>query len=1265
MTATDSFQRAGRAGGSGSDLLSRWLGHPVAYVLTAVILLALFVWPFIADPDRVAPTKDPAYYTWRTEALLTESPETVLGIEGPNRMFAAGYRVTAPVIGGLLRHVGDIHSLSMTIFLMVGLPVLISLLLAGFAHRYMPDPVIWHAIAFGSAGMLLTPPFVGYLDNVLCLFFLAASLYFLESTRESWPARLSFFLLLLLAGLTHPTTLVIFCGVLGLMAGARLVVTRFSLRDTWRADAWMLGVAFASVVATVGIWTVGIWGPSVSLTEAALPPPYGSSFFMERMLLWVDTMRPLLNGPLFVLGAASLLALGRAAWRDHFPRAVLLGLSPLVGLFGFLGGLTYPYYRFFNTTLSWVLLVGLGAGVAIRYFLLRTKNGGLQRIFVLGVLAVVFVLATNLSYGFQVSGWTKVKNQWLEPQARVDLDELRSVLSGQDRDRPVVFVVDDEPPEPFQIYGFTKLMGNTSRYGLPPGQIDRGYLYLGDLDNLLNGEPTKRGDETYDKLSVDFLADAQEGIERADKRPIYVVAEAFNPAGANEREASGEADFTTAVTARVGTPGSSGPDLWTLHDGQVQSWGPDGPVFIDAIDGRAVAPDIVPHWLRVLLGLLVLFAPGLVALRRIRPGASIAEALGLVPAIGISFAAVAGIAAVAFVREPFTESLAWVSAIAAVLAAVVLVAAGGTAGRPLSLLDRLPSARSTGVSRALWLTVIFAVAAGIAGWALGSLVWGIAALWAFCLAAAALALVLPLPLALVSPLFMGIAGWLVDMLPLVILVGWTVCVLRWAVGVLTARRWPRGGWFVWLAIGLVVWTGLGVLVITPLDFKHFLLLCGIQVIASGAILAVVDSVRSVEDRVRIVQGLMAFVILLSVGVFLQWIGLDIQALQNGEPRKRVEAAYGVDAFPNNIGMIKYARSINAGSLELRRELDALRAETPEMPAFDVFRPKFQAYENSLVVRFRGSARPVEEELSAAGVTLLFDNIGLHPANTVPRMRSFPRNALTFAGICAALFPFAFFLRWSENKRRRLFGAFGIVACLFGAAFSLARGAWVAILIGIVYLLLDTGFSRRHKRGVVVAYLIAALVLTGVFLIKYKVDPVTGRAGGGASVITRADLYQDTLGIFKGPPEYILLGYGTEKPRTESGTVKEGQRYVPRAGTHSTYLNYLFRTGVLGMLGIMVLYGLAFLHARTGGRKHEGREGGFSALAGVAVMIAAAHGVILSLYVEPIYTLTISLLIGVAAASVMSSEVKLRPPRMRLPNIRLPRLRLRRPPVADE
>jgi hypothetical protein len=548
---------------------------------------------------------------------------------------------------------------------------------------------------------------------------------------------------------------------------------------------------------------------------------------------------------------------------------------------------------------------------------------------------------------------------------------------------------------------------------------------------------------------------------------------------------------------------------------------------------------------------------------------------------------------------------------------------------PAGLLDRLPAAAPGRRAHILWAVALAALVIGIGGWALGSVVTGVVALWALMVAAVALGLVLPLPLALVSPLFMGMLGWLVDMLPLVILTGWTAVVVRWGVGVLRDRRLPQGGAWVWLLAGLFAWTALGVLVIQPGDLRHFTLLVGIQGVMSGVLLAVIDELRTAERRAQVVAGLSAFVVFLSAAVVLQWAGVPVQELQNIEPRQRVEAAYGINIFPNAVGMIRHARSAKAGARQLRNELDKLSTRVAALPGYEVYRPKFRAFEGELVVRFEGSARSVEHELEPLRVQLLYDNIGIAPANTVPRMRSFPRNSLTYAGVCAALFPLTLYLAWTGRGRRRWLGWTAAGACLFGAGFSLARGSWVAILIGVMYLAVFGRISRRRKLQVAGLYLTGALVLTGVYLIRYEVDPVNARAGGAASVTTREELYEETLSLLSG--RHALLGYGTTRPRLETGETREHGRYVPRAGTHSTYLNYLFRTGIPGGLAIAAIYALAWLCARGAEKTSNGSERVFRSLAAAAVVIAASHAVILNLWTEPTYTLTVSLLLGLAAA----------------------------------
>jgi hypothetical protein len=653
-----------RAQGTPADRVERVLGHPVAYVVTGAILLSIFGWTFFTQPDRVAPTKDPAYYTWRTEVQISEEPGRLLEITGPYDVFSGGYRVASSVIGGYLRKIAGVSSLHVTVFLVVALPVLISLLLGGFAFRQRGDPLIFHAVALGSGSLLLTPPFVGYLDNVFCLFFLTASLFFIAPSRDSWRARVIFGLLLMMAGFTHPTTLVIFFVVLCAMAVARWIYRRFDLKSVIRDDGPAIVVAFSTIVLTYLIWKIGIWGPPQSLAESALPPPYGSDFFLDRMILWVKAMRPALNAPLFVIGAVGLLAAGRRAAEDDLSRAAIVWLAPMAGIFGFLGGLTYPYYRFFNTTIAWILLPGIGIYFLVRFFIERSRGTGGAVAAAVVVAAMAVLVGTNFSTTLKLSNWNNADGGWLSNEERDTLDQLRLQLAARtDPSTAVVFVVDEEADPAFQVYGYTKLAGNTSRYGLPAGQIDRGYEYLGSLENYLAGEPTLTGEKTYDKMSRGFQEDTQEGLEEAEadgakQEPVVVVADIFNETGANAE----------LFTDNAEPPEGVDDNVWIMKDGVLTTG--------DGTTHQVIAVTEAPsdlHAASVLAGLLLLLLPGYLALRFFLPDAGWAEALGMVPALALTMIAVSGITVLAVLREPFSTSIAWISLALAALAGLVMM----------------------------------------------------------------------------------------------------------------------------------------------------------------------------------------------------------------------------------------------------------------------------------------------------------------------------------------------------------------------------------------------------------------------------------------------------------------------------------------------------------------------------------------------------------------------------------------------------------------
>ena len=626
----------GRAEGPAS---SRLLGHPLAFCATAAILIVLFGWTFFTNPGRPAPADDPAFYAWRTEALISDEPATLLQIEGPQEMLVGGYRVMTPVIAGFMRHVADLGPLTPTVWLAVGLRVLIPLLLAEFAYRNRRDPLIFHAVAFGSASLVPTPPFGGYVDNVLTLTFLSCALYFLEPVARSWPARIALFLLLLGSGLAHPTTLVIFCGVLGAMSVVRLVVRRFDLASVIRDDGAMLAVAFVAVVAIYVVWKLGIWGQPAALGEAAVPPPADSSFFLKRMGGWLRALRPPFNLPLLLLGIAGLVAAGRKAAEDELARPALVWLLPLVGALGFAFGVAYPYYRFFNTTVAWLLLVGVGIFFAARWFIGIAARGGIFRLALVGLVAPVAIVVTNFSTGFAQVAWNDVEQAWISPDEIDELDLVRARLEGEEN-RPVVFVTDTEAPEAVRAYGWLKLVANVSRFGVALGQHDRAHVYLGPLDSYLAGEASSGTAPNFEELSRASLEDAERTIPGGAPEPVVVVSQAFNLEGRNADLAAG-----TEV------PSSEGAEVLVVSkQGLFDSTGP-------------VAPPDVPvagvlHLARVLLGLVVLLIPGYLMARWVLPGSTFAELMGLVPALSLVVLGLAGALALAILRTPFSAPYA-------------------------------------------------------------------------------------------------------------------------------------------------------------------------------------------------------------------------------------------------------------------------------------------------------------------------------------------------------------------------------------------------------------------------------------------------------------------------------------------------------------------------------------------------------------------------------------------------------------------------------
>jgi hypothetical protein len=277
---------------------------------------------------------------------------------------------------------------------------------------------------------------------------------------------------------------------------------------------------------------------------------------------------------------------------------------------------------------------------------------------VVGLLAIAFVLAGNFKAGLDQTHWNDVGDAWVKPDQRASLDALVGYFEGQPRaiERPVVFIADDEAEEPVRIYGFAKLVGNVSRYGVPGNLQDRTSFYLGSLDEYLKLRPTDR-DPYYRSLSAASLDDSLSVGPELSMSPLVVVADVFNKTGSN------------AELFEAGNFEEEGADVIFIADGQVHP----------SVDGSppAAASEGIDGIVRTIFGAILLLVPGLLLVRYLLPGASAGETLAMVPVLGVSLLALVTIFQLGISSSPLTSGQAWFSlVVATALSGVAFVASG-------------------------------------------------------------------------------------------------------------------------------------------------------------------------------------------------------------------------------------------------------------------------------------------------------------------------------------------------------------------------------------------------------------------------------------------------------------------------------------------------------------------------------------------------------------------------------------------------------------
>ena len=663
----------------------------------ALVLLLALGWRFIADPSLSAPTRDPAWYTWRASVILEDDPGSITGGWGPDNLFSGGYRVAVPLAGALLQRVAGISNYSFSAFLMLGIPILTGLALGAGAFRSKRDALVVLLTMLATAGLFLTTPYVGYLDNITVLFLLSLIVAFADAARTSWGARVAIFLIGMAAAFTHPTTCVLFGMSLIAVWVTHLVTGRFRLGSAMRSDGPLLLSTGFGIIIGLALWVVGIWGPGGPelLKDAALPPPYTAEFFRQRLVEWVTSMQPIVTFPLILVAIVGTVVMTKRTRTPagQYEQVSIWWMLPFAGVLTFLLGQEIPYYRFMNATAAPMALVGLGSFTAVRWLYrgegMRRVAGAFGALVVVGALAWVFIDPA-------MNRWAQQDNQWAPQSVRTSLSAAREVIVSAG-ERPSVLIVNygntDDGTGSNTAYGWAKTYTNVFRTGLPGTFAKYQVTYVGTVEDFRRGIPSDGPSDNYRETSRSHWKELRHRLATYEEPPVvFLIGEYYAgrcngvaPSTCSAEEQQASFDRTTADAIEIG------PGTYVLTGDGLYEPPPDVVERARASAGAAAARfadpagplDNLPHQARVLAGLFVLAVlPGLLA----APFFGLKDTpsrIALIPGTSIVISLLSGIAVLGVWRGPLTEVKAWTVVAIAVGTGAVLRFGGTTILRAL------------------------------------------------------------------------------------------------------------------------------------------------------------------------------------------------------------------------------------------------------------------------------------------------------------------------------------------------------------------------------------------------------------------------------------------------------------------------------------------------------------------------------------------------------------------------------------------------------
>ena len=226
------------------------------------------------DPSLSAPTRDPAWYTWRANVILQSNP--VIGRAGVGARRGCSPAATGSRCRSRERCCSACRGLdqySFSAFLMIGVPVLTGLALGAGAFRSRRDPLAMLMTMLVVGGAVphhavrrLPGQHHGPVPAGADVPVPARGADLVGSADRVVPDRDR-------GGVHAPDDVRDLRRRAAGVFGFHFLTSRFSFGSALRADGPMLMSVGFGMIAGLAMWVVGIWGKSASLADAALPPP--------------------------------------------------------------------------------------------------------------------------------------------------------------------------------------------------------------------------------------------------------------------------------------------------------------------------------------------------------------------------------------------------------------------------------------------------------------------------------------------------------------------------------------------------------------------------------------------------------------------------------------------------------------------------------------------------------------------------------------------------------------------------------------------------------------------------------------------------------------------------------------------------------------------------------------------------------------------------------------------------------------------------------